>query len=137
MITNVTSAMPNMSPHPPCTITRYKSIPEDSNLLVNIVAKLLQTKQGTEHTLPNTLEKNLTYAGMKDVIRGEVRNLFFRQNKNYFLRFRLHSARDNHERQHRGIKVQIPHRSGIPWMIKKNFTLLSYEVCTLRIENIE
>ena len=49
MITIVTSAMPNMSPHPPCTITRYKSIPEDSNLLVNIVAKLLQTKQGTEH----------------------------------------------------------------------------------------
>ena len=71
MITNVTSAMLNMFPHPACTITRYKSIPEDSNLLVNIVAKLLQTKQGTEHILPNTLEKNLTYAGMKDVIRGE------------------------------------------------------------------
>ena len=49
MITIVTSAMPNMSPHPPCTITRYKSILGDSNLLVNIVAKLLQTKQGTEH----------------------------------------------------------------------------------------
>ena len=71
MITNVTSAMLNMFPHPASTITRYKSIPEDSNLLVNIVGKLLQTKQGTEHTLPNTLEKNLTYAGMKDVIRGE------------------------------------------------------------------
>ena len=71
MITNVTSAMLNMFPPPASTITRYKSIPEDSNLLVNIVAKLLQTKQGTEHTLPNTLEKNLTYAGMKDVIRGE------------------------------------------------------------------
>ena len=71
MITNVTSAMPNMSPHPASTITRYKSIPGDSNLLVNIVAKLLQTKQGTEHTLPNTPEKNLTYAGMKDVVRGE------------------------------------------------------------------
>ena len=71
MITNVTSAMLNMFPPPASTITRYKSIPEDSNLLVNIVAKLLQTKQGTEHILPNTLEKNLTYAGMKDVIRGE------------------------------------------------------------------
>ena len=71
MITNVTSAMLNMFPHPASTITRYKSIPEDSNSLVNIVAKLLQTKQGTEHILPNTLEKNLTYAGMKDVIRGE------------------------------------------------------------------
>ena len=71
MITNVTSAMLNMFPHPASTITRYKSIPEDSNLLVNIVGKLLQTKQGTEHILPNTLEKNLTYAGMKGVIRGE------------------------------------------------------------------
>ena len=71
MITNVTSAMLNMFPHPASTITRYKSIPEDSNLLVNIVAKHLQIKQGTEHILPNTLEKNLTYAGMKDVIRGE------------------------------------------------------------------
>ena len=71
MITNVTSAMLNMFPPPASTITRYKSIPEDSNLLVNIVAKILQIKQGTEHVLPNTLEKNLTYAGMKDVIRGE------------------------------------------------------------------
>ena len=70
MITNVTSVMLNMFPHPASTITRYKSIPGDSNLLVNIVGKLLQTKQGTEHTLPNTLEKNLTYAGMKDVIKG-------------------------------------------------------------------
>ena len=71
MITNVTSAMLNMFPHPASTITRYKSIPEDSNLLVNIVANVLQIKQGTEHILPNTLEKNLTYAGMKDVIRGK------------------------------------------------------------------
>ena len=71
MITNVTSAMLNMFPHPASTITRYKSIPGVSNLLVNIAANVLQTKQGTEHILPNTLEKNLTYAGMKDVIRGE------------------------------------------------------------------
>ena len=106
MITIVTSAMPNMSPHPPFTITRYKSILGDSNLLVNIVAKLLQTKQGTEHTLPNTLEKNLTCAGMKDVIRGE--KYFLGARKNFFFRFRLHSARENHERQHRGIKVKIP-----------------------------
>ena len=80
MITIATSAMPNMSPHPPFTITRYKSILGDSNLLVNIVGKLLQTKQGTEHTLPNTLEKNLTYAGMKDVIRGEKSLLQTKQN---------------------------------------------------------
>ena len=86
MITIVTSAMPNMCPHPPCTITRYKSIPGVSNLLVNIVAKLLQTKQGTEHILPNTLEKNLTYAGMKDVIKGEKSHLQARK-KNFFLDF--------------------------------------------------
>ena len=82
MITNVTSAMPNMSPHPPFTITRYKSILGDSNLLVNIAANVLQTKQGTEHTLPNTLEKNLTYVGMKDVIRGK--NSSFRQENKLF-----------------------------------------------------
>ena len=84
MITIVTSAMPNMSPHPPCTITRYKSILGDSNLLVNIVANVLQIKQGTEHTLPNTLEKNLTYAGMKDVINGEKSHLQARKNKLLF-----------------------------------------------------
>ena len=86
MITIVTSAMPNMSPHPPCTITRYKSILGDSNLLVNIVANVLQIKQGTEHILPNTLEKNLTYAGMKDVIRGE-KSLLQARKKNFFLDF--------------------------------------------------
>ena len=84
MITNVTSAMLNMFPHPASTITRYKSIPEDSNLLVNIVAKLLQIKQGTEHILPNTLEKNLTYAGMKDVINGEKSHLQARKNELLF-----------------------------------------------------
>ena len=84
MITIVTSAMPNMSPHPPCTITRYKSILGDSNLLVNIVANVLQIKQGTEHILPNTLEKNLTYAGMKDVINGEKSHLQARKNKLLF-----------------------------------------------------
>ena len=85
MITNVTSAMLNMFPHPASTITRYKSIPEDSNLLVNIVGKLLQTKQGTEHTLPNTLEKNLTYVGMKDVKRGE--KYFLQARTTFFLDF--------------------------------------------------
>ena len=84
MITIVTSAMPNMSPHPPCTITRYKSILGDSNLLVNIVANVLQIKQGTEHILQNTLEKNLTYAGMKDVINGEKSHLQARKNKLLF-----------------------------------------------------
>ena len=82
MITIVTSAMPNTFPHPPCTITRYKSILGDSNLLVNIAANVLQTKQGTEHTLPNTLEKNLTYAGMKDVIRGK--KYFLQARRNFF-----------------------------------------------------
>ena len=83
MITNVTSAMLNMFPPPASTITRYKSILWDSNLLVNIVANVLQIKQGTEHILPNTLEKNLTYAGMKDVIKGEKSHLQARK-KTFF-----------------------------------------------------
>ena len=85
MITNVTSAMLNMFPPPASTITRYKSIPEDSNLLVNIVAKHLQIKQGTEHILPNTLVKNLTYVGMKDVKRGE--KYFLQARTTFFLDF--------------------------------------------------